>query len=117
MKKTILTIMATIMVMAIIGVGYISSINKQHEKELEIVKASYEMKIESMENEMNVEMEEMKKEYDELEQQVYNMMNGDEYDFRIKLDNGEYHSYSYKKEGLFFGEKSHSMTKVTNSKD
>lgn len=86
MKKTILTIMATVGIMTIGFTGSIVGINNDYENKLEATRKEYEEEIQVMKD----EYEELEDSYNEaqiqmtnLENQVYNVMTGKDYDMTV----------------------------------
>jgi len=112
MKKTILTIVFTMVVM--IGVGFIlfSSITKTYNEKMDLVKIDYEKKLSDLKNE-NAKKD---SEIENYENQIYNIVEGKNYNVTINHDN-EYINYSKKNDesliGNFLGssEKSKSIIK------
>ena len=111
MKKTImtiiLTVMATMTVMAAFGIGMIEDLRSEYETKLTEVTETYESNISYIEvnkdqryaemkrsrDEYYNEYNELNEKYVELAKQVYNMFEGEDYDIRFNHD-GEFYSYT-----------------------
>jgi hypothetical protein len=104
MKKTIIAILVTVCVMTIIGGVYINYINDCHVKEIEGLTNQYEERIGDLKDNyryLNNDYERLSEDMDELENQVYNMMNGEYYDISVDQD-GITYGYVYERgDGLF----------------
>ena len=96
MKKTFIGMVVGMMIMSCVGfIGY-KNITNSHEAELVETKTEYEYQIRELE-EKNSKTE---KKYEKLENQVYNVMEGKNYDFAIAHD-GITYDYSKTGKGLF----------------
>lgn len=103
MKKNLLAMVLGMVIMSCVGFIGFTMINKNHEAELEELKAVYEDQLDDLEAEYNnVEAEyiELRDSKAELEEQVYSMMEGESYEFEIKRD-GQVHTYKKTGKGLF----------------
>ena len=111
MKNTIITIVFTMVVM--IGIGFVlfSSVTKTHNEEMKIMKIDYEKKISDL-NEKNTEKDSKIKNY---ENQIFNIVEGKNYDVTINHDN-ESINYSKKNDesliGNFLGSSEKSKTVI-----
>ena len=111
MKKNLLAMVIGMMIMSCVGLVGFTVINKNHEAELEKVKAEYEAEVNYLEEEYEylsseyIELNDLKS---ELEEQVYRMMEGENYEFEIKYDDKR---RTYKKTGKgLFRDVSHIIT-------
>ena len=96
MKKTFIGMVVGMMIMSCVGfIGY-KNITNSHKAELVETKTEYEYQIRELE-EKNSKTE---KKYEKLENQVYNVMEGKNYDFVIAHD-GITYDYSKTGKGLF----------------
>lgn len=96
MKKTFIGMVVGMMIMSCVGfIGY-KNITNSYEAELVETKTEYENQIRELE-EKNSKTE---KKYEKLENQVYNVMEGKNYDFAIAHD-GITYDYSKTGKGLF----------------
>lgn len=99
MKKIVISVLATMCVMAIACFGIIQNINAQHEAEL----VNYKDKNEVLVLELRSEYEEnyeLESRVDELENGIYSIMNDDAY--RVDIEhNGVHHTYEQEEHGLF----------------
>lgn len=92
MKKMITGMIIGMVIMTAVGfVGY-KVIDKNHNAELEAAKAEY--------TELAADYAELEAEHSELEAQVYNAMEGENYEFDIEHD-GENHTYKQSGNGFF----------------
>ena len=103
MKKTLLTIIVTVCVMFIGFTAYINKIENSYEAKLEEANDLYEMEmwlrkleVEDTTNDLN----DVTEEYNELQNQVWNMMNDNAYNVRVEHDDKVYH-YRSDNKGLF----------------
>lgn len=91
MKKTILTVVLTMVVMSVFGGCIIGNLNHQHSVEMKNVKNRYESQI----DEYTKDISERDKEIEEYENQIYNIVEGKNYKVTINR-NGS--SVTYRKE-------------------
>lgn len=96
MKKTLIGMLAGMTIMGCIGLVGFNVINKNHTYELEEIKAGYETQI----NYYETKITEICESNADLEEQVYLMMEGENYKFTIHHDE-ETHTYEQTGEGLF----------------
>ena len=96
MKKIIISVIATVFVMTGIGVGVISNINQNHEKELTGFQCLYENNYKCLEDENT----QLKNKINNLETEVYNMNNGKAYDITIDHD-GKTYTYASDNKSIF----------------
>ena len=99
MKKIVISILATMCVCGIVSFGIIQNINAQHEAEL----ANYGVRNEALVLALRSEYEEsyeLENRVDELENGIYDIMNGNDYE--VSIDYGNV-GYTYKEEhkGIF----------------
>ena len=111
MKKTILTIMATVCIMTI-GCGiYVEGVKSNYETKLEEAVCEHETELGFIQDErleLMAECNELGKRVTELEDQVYNIMEHNDYDVTIEKD-GVVHTYYKTKDGLF-SDSGHTIT-------
>ena len=103
MKKIIISVLATMCVMAIMCVGVIQNITAQHEAELRDTNYAHEtlvMELREGYREALEENYELEIHVDELEDGFYSMMNDDEFDVTINHDDARY-QYVCEKDGWF----------------
>lgn len=92
MKKMITGMVISMVIAVCVGfVGY-KAIDKNHNAELEAAKAEY--------TELEADYAELEAEHSELEAQVYNVMEGENYEFSIEHD-GEHHTYKHSGKSIF----------------
>ena len=111
MKKTIITIMATVCVMSILFGGIIYGISENYKTELADIEKEYINREgyfldgyeELMENYSN-----LKADMINLESEVYKMMNGDDYNITVQ-HNDRTHNWTKVKENWLFSEKSYTI--------
>lgn len=112
MKKIMITMMTTVCVMLCVMGGVIININEKHENELKSTKYDYDVKIQSLENEIEYladEYNELNTEHEDLEDGVYKMQNGEAYSIMVH-HNDEIHRW--KSDGKkWFSTTSHSVTR------
>nr|WP_296955015.1 hypothetical protein [uncultured Mediterraneibacter sp.] len=105
MKKTIIGMVVGMMIMICVGFVGFTAISKQHETDIANLKSGYETQI----SELNKKNTNTEKSYDDLEEQVYNMMDGKNYKIEINHKN-EKHTYTKTGNGWFRKQK-HTVTK------
>lgn len=108
MKKNLLLAMVTgMMITGCVGLLGLKVINENHEAELAKVKAEVEY-LENEYEDLGSKYIELNDSKSELEEQVYNMMKGENYKFYIKHDN---RMHTYQKTGKSsFSDVSHIIT-------
>ena len=84
MKKIIITMLLTVCVMTGLGLFVIDNINQTHEITINELKNAYESEMKLSAKSMN--------DMDNLERNVYRMMNGEDYSITIE-HNGETYTY------------------------
>jgi predicted Holliday junction resolvase-like endonuclease len=100
MRRTLLAVIVTVCVMLIGGMAYINKIENSYETKARESEEFYERVISSMENHNEESMNELTKEYEDLEDQVWNMMNDEAYEVRVHHD-GKTYIYESDNKGLF----------------
>lgn len=107
MKKTIIGMVVGMMIMICVGFVGFTAISKQHEVDISNLKSEYETQI----SELKQENTNAEKSYDDLEEQVYNMMDGKNY--KIKIKHGiDTHTYTKTGNG-WFRKKEHTVSRNT----
>lgn len=104
MKKTIITIIATICVVGGICAGVIINLNDNYNKNLETVRDEYELQVKQLNDEveeLNDKVEESGEHIDQLEEQVYNIVKHKAYEVTIERD-GKHVTFG--SDGRLFGE-------------
>lgn len=97
MKKSIGIIMVMLVVMVITLMGALVMVNKNHEAELASVKAEYEQKVYTAIK----DCEDTETELGNLCEQVYHVMNDDNYELTIEYDGRTYTYSKVKDDGIF----------------
>lgn len=121
MKKTIIAILVTVCVMTIIFGCVILYINNQYEVQLTEAKNTYDTTVNELvdennglideNNELENEYNKLSEDMDNLELEVYRVLEGsDEYEIELDI-NGSTHRYTSKRDGWFV-DKSHSITTI-----
>lgn len=98
MKRVIISILATVCIMSMIGVGMIYHITTMHDSEIAKIKSDYESLISKLDAEFEKELTYS----EELEEQIFNIMNGNEYEAMFKYDDVWY-TYKGELEETIFG--------------
>lgn len=109
MKKVLLSVLATVCIMGTGCAGVVGYINNEYHTILD----GYDFEYEVLEMKYNQKVEDCKKiktQYEELQEQVWNVLNDENYTIRIKHED-EMHTYTSEKENFLFTKKSHSVTK------
>lgn len=88
MKKTILAVVLTMVIMSVFGGFVINKINKQHEAEMDKLETRYEDKIYKKDR----KIKNFEKQVDEYNEQIYNIVEGKNYKVTINR-NGTYVTY------------------------
>lgn len=116
-RKTIITVAVTVIIMGIIGGLFVNNLIRSYEqdiKDLETINSSQAEAISDMNYEIDYledQNEKLLGELENLEEQVWNVMNGEDYDITIG-HNDEIHHWTSTKNG-WFTDKSHGVTKIT----
>lgn len=100
MKKTLLTVIVTACVMFIGCMAYTNKIAHSYETEARESKEYYERVISNIENQKDESISELTKEYEDLETQVWNMMNDEAYEVSVHHDDATY-TWASDNKGLF----------------
>lgn len=93
MKKTIITIVATMLVTASVMGAYIVNVTEKYEAKLEETSREYESEIQTVQNAYTKavkEKAEVETQIDELEEQVYNIFNKEPYEVTTHHDGVTY---------------------------
>ena len=93
MKKTLLTIMATVCVMAVVCGAYIAGVKQRYEAELEATKQECSERITTIYKdklELMYDCNDLKTELSDLEDQVYNVMEGNSNKMVFVKDGAKY---------------------------
>lgn len=105
MKKNI-TIFAGVMACIMLVIGTYVFVSEHYAIELNSIENAYEAEI----NSKTEEVEKLRAELNELESEVYSMMNGDDYSFTVN-HNGVNHKYEKENDGIFSNVR-HAVTKI-----
>lgn len=103
MKKIIISILATMCVMAIVCFGIIQNITAQHEAELADVKFAQEVLVQELREGYRTSLEEkyeLETQVEDLENGFYRMMNDEDFEVTIEHDDARY-EYVSEKDGWF----------------
>lgn len=113
MKKIIISIMATVCIMAIGCAGVIKGVTEKYEAKLETaneIDSSYYNSMVNRYKELSVEYDELNQRLFELEYNVWNMQNGEAYEVTVE-HNGETHTWKSDNK-TFLSKVSHSVSDV-----
>lgn len=88
-------------------IGCMSVLDNYHQEQINAIVSEYEEQLKAKTEEVTA----LDAQLDSLESEVYNMMNGEDYDITVHHD-GETHEYQKTRDGLFFSDVSHTVTKT-----
>lgn len=107
MKKVLVSVLVTVCVMGTGCVGYVNHIVNNYENKLENSEFYYDA-LDTNYNQKVNDYKTIKSEYEELQEQVWSILNDEDYNVTIKHDD-QYHTYTREKENFLFSKKSHTV--------
>lgn len=110
MKKTLLAVLGTVCIMGIGCNMYVDRIVTNYENKLYESNSNYEV-LNKVYNQKVSDYDKLDAKHEELENEVYKLMNGENYDLTIRV-NSETHTFTYEKENFLFANKTHTVTRL-----
>lgn len=107
MKKVLVSVLLTVGIMSLGCIGYVNHIVNNYETKLEDSEFYYDALDKNYNQKVN-DYKTIKTEHEDLQEQVWNILNDGDYNVTIKHED-QYHTYTKEKENMFFSKKSHTV--------